>query len=149
MGHFYYLLVAFSDVIDELELSFSFAEAEFWIVFSFSILSVWILSGVFSLLDDLLISELMLEFEFTFSTNSRSSNLRCSIKKVFLEISQNSQENICARDLKKNLKKESLAQVFSCEFCKISKDTVFTEHFRTIASGIRYLRVFFSINNKT
>ena len=118
MGHFYYLLVAFSDVIDELELSFSFAEAEFWIVFSFSILSVWILSGVFSLLDDLLISEIMLEFEFTFSTNSRSSNLRCSIKKVFLEISQNSQENICARDLKKNLKKNLWHRCFPVNFAK-------------------------------
>ena len=28
----------------------------------------------------------------------RSSYLRCSVKKVFLEISQNSQENTCARD---------------------------------------------------
>ena len=26
------------------------------------------------------------------------------------------------------LKKETLAQVFSCEFCKISKNTLFTEH---------------------
>ena len=28
---------------------------------------------------------------------SKSSHLRCSVKKVFLEISQNSQENTCAR----------------------------------------------------
>ena len=42
---------------------------------------------------------------------------RCSVKKVFLEISQNSQENI---------KKKSLAQVF---FCEMSKNTFFTEHF--------------------
>ena len=26
------------------------------------------------------------------------------------------------------LKKETLAQVFSCEFCEISKNTLFTEH---------------------
>ena len=26
------------------------------------------------------------------------------------------------------IKKESLAQVFSCEFCEISKNTFFTEH---------------------
>ena len=26
------------------------------------------------------------------------------------------------------IKKEALAQVFSCEFCKISKNTFFTEH---------------------
>ena len=53
---------------------------------------------------------------------------RCSVKKVFLEISQKSQENICARvsffiklqALGLQLyKKETLAQVFSYEFCKI------------------------------
>ena len=47
---------------------------------------------------------------------------------------QNSQENTCARvSLLKKLqtwnrnfiKKETLAQVFSCEFCKISKKTSF------------------------
>ena len=37
---------------------------------------------------------------------------RISVKKVFLEISQNSQENTCA-------------QAFSCEFCEISKNTFF------------------------
>ena len=31
------------------------------------------------------------------------------------------------------IKKESLAQVFSCEFCKISKNTFSTEHLRTTA----------------
>ena len=33
------------------------------------------------------------------------------------------------------VKKETLAQVFSCEFCKISKNTLFTEHLRTTASN--------------
>ena len=31
--------------------------------------------------------------------------------------------------------KKSLAQMFSCEFCEISKNTFFTEHLRKIASG--------------
>ena len=57
---------------------------------------------------------------------------RCSVKKMFLEISQNSQENTCARvsfliNLQASdcnfIKKETLAQVFSCEFCEISKNT--------------------------
>ena len=39
---------------------------------------------------------------------------RCSVKKVFLEIAQKSQENTCA---------QTLAQVFSCEFREISKNT--------------------------
>ena len=59
---------------------------------------------------------------------------RCYVKKVFLEISQNSQENTCARvsffikfqaGACKFIKKETLAQVSSCEFCEISKNTFF------------------------
>ena len=51
----------------------------------------------------------------------------CSVEKVFLEISQYSQENTCARVsfLIKLQKKETVAQVFSCEFCKISKNAFF------------------------
>ena len=56
-------------------------------------------------------------------------------KKVFLEISQNSLENTCARvsiliklqawDLEacNFIQKETLAQVFSCEIFEISKNT--------------------------
>ena len=32
------------------------------------------------------------------------------------------------------IKKETLAQVFSCEFCEISKNTFITEHLWTTAS---------------
>ena len=32
------------------------------------------------------------------------------------------------------IKKQSLAQVFSCEFCEISTNTLFTEHLRTNVS---------------
>ena len=51
-------------------------------------------------------------------------------KKVFLEISQNLQENTCARISFRAkacnfIKKEALAQVFFCEFCEISKSTFF------------------------
>ena len=34
------------------------------------------------------------------------------------------------------IKKEALAQVFSCEFCKISRNTFFIEHFWATASDI-------------
>ena len=49
-----------------------------------------------------------------------SSHLEVSNKKVFLKISQNSQENNCAEvaftcDFDKN---EALAQAVSCEFCE-------------------------------
>ena len=58
---------------------------------------------------------------------------RCSVEKVFLEISQNLQESTCARasfliKACNFIKKETLAQVFSCEFCEISNNTIFTEH---------------------
>ena len=61
----------------------------------------------------------------------------CSVGKVFLENSQNSQENTCARvsfltKLQQLalalaglsfIEKETPAQVFSCEFCKISMNS--------------------------
>ena len=61
---------------------------------------------------------------------------RCSIKKVFLKISQISQEETCARDsflirllqACNFIKKEALSQVFSCEICEIFKNTFFIEH---------------------
>ena len=54
-------------------------------------------------------------------------------KKVFLKISQISQENTCARV--SFFIKETLAQMFSCEFCEISKNTFFTEHLWMTAAG--------------
>ena len=72
----------------------------------------------------------------------KSSHRRCSIKKVFLKISQNSQENTCSRvffliKLRASnfIKKETLAQVLSCEFCEIFKNIFFREHLRVTASG--------------
>ena len=46
----------------------------------------------------------------------------CPVKKVFLKISQNSQENTQACNF---IKKETEAQVFSCEFSKIFNNTFF------------------------
>ena len=59
-----------------------------------------------------------------------------SVKKVFLEVSQNLQENTCARKTPGQvcnfIKIETLAQAFSCEFCKISKST-FSYRLPTVA----------------
>ena len=69
---------------------------------------------------------------------------RCSVKKVFLEISQNSQENTCARvsfliTLQATtcnvIKKETLTQVFFCEYCEISKNIFFYRTPPVAASG--------------
>ena len=46
-------------------------------------------------------------------------NVRSSRPEVFLKILQNSQENTC------EFKKGTMAQVFSCEFFEISKNTFF------------------------
>ena len=62
-----------------------------------------------------------------FSKSQRNSEVvsrRCSAKMVFLKISQNSQEN-----------KGTLAQVFSCEFCEIFKNTFFDRTPLVAASG--------------
>ena len=59
---------------------------------------------------------------------------RCSVKKVFLRNSQNSQENTCARlslliTLQANfIKKETLAQVFPVNFVKLLRTLFFIEH---------------------
>ena len=63
---------------------------------------------------------------------------KCYIKKVFLKISQNSQENTSARvswsvpepKAYNFIKKETLVQVFSSELCEIFKNTFLIEHLR-------------------
>ena len=93
---------------------------------------------------------------------------RCSFKKVFLEISLNSKENTGARvtfltklqvldpsfffnkvaGLRPAiLLKETLAQVFPCEFCEISKNIFLIEHLRTTASVYFKPFSFASISN--
>ena len=54
-------------------------------------------------------------------------------KQVFLKISQNSQGNTFAR-VSFLIQKETLAQVFPCEFGEIFKNICFTEHLWTNAS---------------
>ena len=81
------------------------------------------------------------------SFRDRSSHQKCSMKKVLLEISQNSQENTCtsvsfliklqAIGLRPpTLLKKRLWQVFSCEFCEISSNIFSTEHLWTTASVV-------------
>ena len=70
----------------------------------------------------------------------RSSRPEVLCRKLPLEISQNSQENTCARvsfliKLLQLITKETLARVFSYEFCKISKNTFFYRTPPVAASG--------------
>ena len=57
---------------------------------------------------------------------NRSSHRRCSLRKGVLR----NFAKFTGKHLYQSLffNKETLAQVFSCEFCKISQNTFFTEH---------------------
>ena len=83
--------------------------------------------------------------DYNRAVTARNSHQRGSVKKVLLRISENLQKNICARvsfliKLQVNfhackfIKKET--QIFSCEFCQISKNTFLTEHLWTIVCQV-------------
>ena len=80
----------------------------------------------------------------SFYFNSEAVVRTCSVKKVFLEISRNSQENTCTRVSFYFIKKETLTQVISCEFCEISKNTSggcfchFSKYFDKLYGNIVY-----------
>ena len=73
------------------------------------------------------------------------------MKKVFLNISQNSQKNNCAKvsfliklQASDNfIKKEALAQVFSNEFCEIFKNPFFIEHHRWLPFEYVFIWIIF------
>ena len=65
--------------------------------------------------------------------NAEAVAHRCFVKIVVLQISENSQE----KTLIESLKEETLAQVFSCEFWEICKNTFFIENLRWLLLSIR------------
>ena len=74
---------------------------------------------------------------------SKSSHQRCSVKKGVLRnfakftgkyLCQSLFFNKVARAACNFIKKETVAQVFSCKFSEISKNTFLTEHLRRTAS---------------
>ena len=66
----------------------------------------------------------------------------CSVKKVFLKILQNSQENTCARA--SFLIKLQASDLFSCEFYKIFQNTFF-QRIQPVAASVYYRFVFDSL----
>ena len=75
-------------------------------------------------------------------STSRSSHQRCSIKKLFLKISQYCQESPVLGSLFNkvaglkacNFIEETPTQVVFCEYCEIFKNTYFEEHLQMAAS---------------
>ena len=67
---------------------------------------------------------------------SRTSHRRCSVRKGVLRNFTKFPESTCVRvsTLINFIKIETLAQVFSCEFCEISKNIFFTEYVWATAS---------------
>ena len=71
----------------------------------------------------------------SFCPETRSSHERCSVKKGVLR-------NFAKFEACNFILKETLAQVFSREFCKISKNTFSSEYLRTTASQHRHSQSF-------
>ena len=81
----------------------------------------------------------------------RSSHRRCSVRKsVLRNFAKSTGKYLCqsfffnkieglSPDACNFIKKEILAQVLSCEFPEISKNTFFTEHLRKTASAFNWL----------
>ena len=78
---------------------------------------------------------------------------RCSVKKVFLEMSQNSQENTCARvaflillqaEVCNFIKKETLAEVFSVNFVKFLRILFLIEHLWWLLLYIKFYFLVYS-----
>ena len=76
--------------------------------------------------------------------NDRSSHRRCSVRRGALRsFAKFTEKHLCqslffnkAAGLRPATKKETLVQVFSCEFCKFSKNTFFAEHLGATSSAI-------------
>ena len=76
---------------------------------------------------------------------SKAATRGVLLKKMLLEILQNSQKNNCAPGASCNfIKKETLVQVFSGEFCEISKNTFFIEHLQTTVSYRSVVNVWYT-----
>ena len=93
---------------------------------------------------DLFWIDILLSLLFYFLSITTSSHLKCSMwKGVLRNFTTLTGKHLCQslffNKFAAFIKKETLAQVFSCQCCEISKNTFFTEHLWTTASLLRYL----------
>ena len=118
----------------------------------------WLFGKFANFQKDVFYESLPLKLPVTFPENfswTEAATRGVLCKKVFLEISQISQENTCVRvsfliklqasglHASNFVKNETLAHVFSCEFCEISKNTFYTEHLWTTASIWKAVAMFY------
>ena len=66
----------------------------------------------------------------------KRAKCRCSVKKLFIKISQYSHDSTCVGVSLQGLQRyeQTPTHMFSCEYCKIFKKTYFEEQLRTTAS---------------
>ena len=97
------------------------------------------------------VDEILTENSDFYLASFRSSHQRCSLSKgVLRNFAKFTGKHLCqslffnkvAGAACNFIKKETLTQVFSCEFCEISKNTFFTEHLRTTASIVWILMLY-------
>ena len=76
-------------------------------------------------------------FALVFPVKPKSaSHQRCFVQKgVLRNFLKFTGKHLCQSLFFNKVKKEALAQVFSCKFCKTSKNIFSTEHFPTTASA--------------
>ena len=67
---------------------------------------------------------------------------RCSIKKAFLQISQNTQKKTCVRLRPAILLKKRESDMFSCGFCEMFQSKFFIEHLRWLLLPISALHLY-------
>ena len=80
----------------------------------------------------------LLQITTTYIRMSEAVARRSTVKKVFLKMSQNSQENTCAR-----VSCLIKLQVFSYKFCEIFMNTSFLEHIRWLLLEYVFIWIIF------
>ena len=88
-------------------------------------------------------------FKFIFLHTGEVVAGRCSVKKVFLEIWQNSQENTCGRasfsiKLQALLKERLWRRCFPVNFAKFLRPPFLIEHLRWLLLTLEFLKIVFS-----
>ena len=119
-------------------LQFAETAISFWFVKGWQISGVQMASMVIVLFEVITFKGIVLTFlhlELLFPKVSKAVVRRYSLKKVFLKISQNSQENTCARDSfliepATLLKKDLWYRYFPVNFAKFLRTLFFREHLR-------------------
>ena len=84
--------------------------------------------------------------QFVDINNTEAAARRCSVKKYLLKISQNSQQNTCARVIFKKshragnfITRKIQHRCFPVNFAKIFQNSYFEKHLRTAASQYKFV----------